>query len=83
VEPGGVISRVGNIVFCPEARKMPPPTRLGREFSRAALASLKVRGWSGWGEAGTVDAGSAGCEDFFESATGGEVSCDGGFGASF
>lgn len=37
---------VGNTVLSPEARNIPPPTRLVFTLSRACLASLKVRGGS-------------------------------------
>lgn len=36
----------GNIVLSPDARNIPPPTRLGFALSRACLTSLKVRGGS-------------------------------------
>jgi hypothetical protein len=40
---------VGNIVLSPDARKIPPPTRLCLVLSRAFLASLNVRDCSGEG----------------------------------
>lgn len=45
----------GNIVLSPEARNMPPPTRLGFALSRACLTSLKVRGSSCFVEGGGDD----------------------------
>jgi hypothetical protein len=41
---------VGNIVLSPDARKIPPPTRLGLMLSRIFLASLNVCGCSDLGE---------------------------------
>lgn len=50
----GASSRSGKIVCCPDARKMPPPVRLGLAVSRACFASLKDAGFAG------ADAGEAG-----------------------
>ena len=48
LDTGDVINSplIGNIVFSPDARKIPPPIRLGFILSRAFLASLNVRGGS-------------------------------------
>jgi hypothetical protein len=40
---------VGNILLSPDARKIPPPTRLGLTLSRVFLASLNVCCCSGSG----------------------------------
>ena len=54
----------GRMVFFPEARKMPPPTRGGGfASSRAFLASWKVFGTASAGPLGTVSELGAGSGD--------------------
>ncbi len=50
------VSLVGNIVFLPEARNIPPPTWLGLASFRARLAS-----WNVLGGGGAEEDGASGC----------------------
>jgi len=49
------ISLVGKIVFWPEVRKIPPPTRLGLSLSLACFASLKLSGFEFGGLMAEID----------------------------